>query len=397
MQSIDKKGQPAAGAAILLVVIAGLLVMFVILLPPSERAELLGENISKNATSTLDEAVDEETLLVESPGRIDFLGQREIEHPLPVINIFTTTGTEVLAEKNVVSAKRALFTEKTDSMRFTIKDLDNTENLLLSFSVERGKGELLMTLNGETIFDAEVEAGVLPPVQLPSNTLQEQNELLFSVSSPGMAFWATHEAVLKEVQVIADVTDVGAQAASSIFLVSDTEKNNLEKVTLRFQPDCIFDQVGKLTVVLNGRVLYSAVPDCDLAFVPIEISPTVIVEGENEIAFRAERGSYLLSHVLLESRLREVEFPTYFFELSHEQFGAIKREDLRLRLELDFVDTVSRKFGEIIINGHTRGFDTKEVNLVMDISDEAVRGNNAVKIQPQKTIEVRELQVDLVE
>ncbi len=395
MLEIDKKGQ-AAGAAILLVVIAGLLIMFVILLPPQERAELLGENVTDSKSTQLDEAVSSKNILTVSPGRIDFLGQHNIEHPLPVVNIFTITESRVLAEKNVISARRAAFSDTPDMLTFTITDLDNTQNLLLSFTIEEIKGQLRITLNGERVYESAPDVGVIAPIRLPKNMLLEQNELVFSISSPGIAFWATHEAVLDDVKIVADVTDVAAQSSRSIFLISETEKNNLEKLTLKFQPDCIFEDVGKLTITVNGRILYSAVPDCDVAFVPIEFSPNLVEQGENEIVFHTGRGSYLLSHVVIQSELKEVDFPTYFFELSNEEYEEVQDGDKRVRLEVNFVDVVSRKFGEFIFNGHTAPFDTKEVRLVLDLSGDAVRGNNALKILPQRTLEIRELRVDLV-
>ena len=72
-------------------------------------------------------------------------------------------------------------------------------------------------------------------------------------------------------------------------------------------------------------------------------------------------------------------------------------EELRLRLNFDFVDVMNRKHGEIVFNGHQDYFDTKELTYTFDLSDDAVRGNNALKIKPGTTLEIRELKVDLVD
>ena len=72
-------------------------------------------------------------------------------------------------------------------------------------------------------------------------------------------------------------------------------------------------------------------------------------------------------------------------------------EELRLRLNLDFVDVMNRKHGEIVFNGHQDYFDTKELTYTFDLSEDAVRGNNALKIKPGTTLEIRELKVDLVD
>jgi hypothetical protein len=389
-----KRGQ-AAGAAVLVAIIAVIIIGFVILIPPSDRAKLLDEDKTTSRPSS-SSSVSESNLIIASPGRIDYLTQREIEHPLPTINVFTRTEGKILAEKNLVSAKRGAFSDDQGRFIFEVVDLKNTGNVLLSFNVIETKGRLKITLNGDEVFNSELGVGVSSLITLPKNSLSGSNELIFSLSSPGLAFWSTNLVNLNNVKIVADVTDVGAQFSRHVFLISETEKNNLEKVKLKFQPSCTQSDVGRLTIDINGNEIYSAVPDCALNMVPIEFSPTILYAGENQVTFNAEGGTYILSHVLVESDLSSVEFPTYYFDVSNNEYEEVKEGNKRLRLELNFVDVVSSKYGSIVFNGHTRSFDTKEIEFVTDISEDIVRGTNAVKIKPKKTIEVRELRVDLV-
>ena len=104
-----------------------------------------------------------------------------------------------------------------------------------------------------------------------------------------------------------------------------------------------------------------------------------------------------MTHVMVKSELKEVEFPTYYFDLTYEEYRAVKDGDKRVRLTMDFVDVVARKFGDLEFNGHKKYFDTKEASYVQDFSDDAVQGTNSVKIKPRKTLEVRELEVDLLD
>tara|TARA_Y100000310_G_scaffold341971_1_gene443150 strand:+ start:1466 stop:2659 length:1194 start_codon:yes stop_codon:yes gene_type:complete len=397
MVGAGKRGQ-AAGAAILLIVIVGVLIGFIVLVSPQERAEILGENFSSSSDSDeIDEAFTEENLLIVNPGRIDYLSQREIEHPLPVANIYTRTEAEVLDERNVIYAKKGVFSEEQGVFSFSIPNIENTEDVILNFKILDTQGRLIITLNEVDVFDAEVEVGNIQPISLPENLLKEENVLVFSVASPGVAFWATNDISLEEVKIVGEVTSLEAQSSKNIFLVSETEWDNLVKVVLKFQPDCIYNEVGKLSINVNGNEVYNGVPDCDLAMVPIEFSPSLVYQGENSIVFYTEKGNYLLSHVQIVSELKEVDFPTYYFELSNEQFEDVYDEDLRLRLKINFVDVVNRKSGEIVFNGHQEHFDTKELTYTFDLSEDIVRGNNALKIKPRKTLEVRELRVDLVD
>ena len=91
MKHSTKRGQ-AAAAAVLLAIIAGLIVMFIVLMPPAERAQLLGE--SKTTTAAVparDVAVTGAVLFTTSPGRIDYFSNKNLEHTLSDINIFTKT------------------------------------------------------------------------------------------------------------------------------------------------------------------------------------------------------------------------------------------------------------------------------------------------------------------
>ncbi len=391
-----KRGQSAAGAAVLIAIIAALLVGFVILIPPQERAKLLDDTLSDN-DSIIVPGIVEKKLLSVSPGRIDYLAQKEVEHPIPVVNIYARTEAKILAEKNVAYAKKGVFSEQTDVLTLMVPDLKHTEKMLLSLDVKEVEGNLLVLVNGEQVFNDEVKPGSLAPISVPQNLLKEQNMVVFASSSPGLAFWRTNEVSLENIKVVADVTSVEAQSSRNVFLVSETEIDNLQKVVLKFQPSCKYQEVGLLDVTINGKLIYSSIPDCDLAIIPIEFSPETLNQGENEVVFRTEKGDYLLTHILIKSELKELEFPTYYFDLSYEEYRKIVDGDKRVRLTLNFVDVVARKFGDLEINGHKRYFDTKEVSSVLDVSDDMVQGANAIKIKPRKTLEVRELRADLLD
>lgn len=385
-----KRGQAAAGAAVLLAVIAAFIILFILFIPPQERAELLDDEQS----DVTEETITDTSLLSISPGRIDYLAQKEIEHPLPVVNIYTTTEPTVVAQRSTVRAKRGVFTEEVTDFPFKIDDLDNTNNVLVAFSATEVDGELILILNGQEIYNKEPANNL--PISLPRDLLQRENLLTFAISSPGLVFWHTNGLRLENVQLVADVTNVDAQTSKNVVLISETEKQNLEKVKLSFQPECVLDTVGKLMVEINDNIIYDAIPDCEVRMIPIEFSPEILYQGENQIIFHTEKGRYLLANVQIITELKEVDFPTYYFDLSFEEFKDVQSEKRRLRFQLDFVDVTTTKRGDIVFNGHVRRFDTKEVSYAFDLSEDAVQGNNAIKIKPKKTLDVRELKVDLV-
>ena len=68
----------------------------------------------------------------------------------------------------------------------------------------------------------------------------------------------------------------------------------------------------------------------------------------------------------------------------------------RVRLRMDFVDIVANKRGDLEFNGNLNYFDTKETFYTIDLSEDVVKGANAIKIKPRKTLDVREVKIDLI-
>ncbi len=388
-----KRGQ-AAGAAVLLAIIAGLIIMFIILVPPSEREKLLGTD---DSVPEREEGLPSfKVLLRESPGRLDFLDKKEVEHPLPVINVFTKEESQVLAKKNLARVSNKAFSELTSDFSFFIQDLSTVDNVLLSFTIgEFNQGNLIILLNGEEIYNSPAVSGAVQPIVIPNNALQNSNVMVFSVSSPGLEFWKTNEITVRDIRLIADVLNLRAQQSRNLFLVTETEKSNLESVLLQFQPNCRIQDVAKLRIQLNGKELYNAVPDCEVQMIPLELSPLDINQGENELVFSAERGTYQLSHVKVKSFLKAVDYPTYYFDLSLEQYRAVQNNNRKLIISFNFVDVTSQKIADVIFNGRVRHLDTARVSEKMDVSIDVVQGTNAVKIKPRQTLEIRELKASL--
>jgi hypothetical protein len=398
MLKLKKKGQAAAAAATFLAILAGLLVVFVILVSPEDRDALLNDGVTDGGIedSTTDN-VEEKILLEEYPGKVDYLSLDEVEHSLAAVRIYTNTESVTLKEKDSVYTKNGIFSEDVGEFSFSISDLDNTDSVVFSFAINDGQGNLAIIFNEEELYNSPITVGDSPIITVPDNLIAEDNVITFQVSSPGIAFWKTNFASLINLKVVGRYTDLGYQSASNTFLVSETEYDNLESLELQFQPDCDYDEVGRLIISINDYNIYSGVPDCGLSMVPIEFSPEVVYQGENQITFYTEYEEYELSHIKIMSQLEEIDYTTYYFELSHEEEESVQDEDSYVELTLEFTDDTSEKTGYVSINGDRNHFDTREISYAIDISDDIVSGNNAVQINPSTTIELRELVVELKE
>ena len=387
-----KKGQGAVGAAVLVAIIAILVILYVLFLPQSEREELFDEY-----GEPLDGSIGENTtLLSEFPGRLDYIAQTEIEHSLPSVNLNIFTEAKILKEVDNLYISKSLFGERKANVSFELSNPEDVEELLLNFIVKKSDGRLIIYLNGNEIYNNEIESANINPIKI-REYLQRNNNLVFVVSSPGAQFWDTNEYSLTDILLTANVRNRDSQESVVKFIISGTEKNNLAKASLKIFPECDIRYVGKLDISINGYSLYSAIPDCGLPMPALEFPADYLSSGENIIKFRTERGKYLIYQIRIKSHLSELEYPVYYFELSQEEYDDIKDNESQVILTLRFPDAVDYKNGKVLVNGHAEGIDQQGLIWEEDVGEWMVKGNNAVKVEPRRTLDIVELTAVLQE
>lgn len=387
-----KRGQ-AAGAAVLLAIIVGLIIFFILVLPPEEREKLLAEEAAEEEIP----AGAEEVLLRESPGRISYIKEKEIEKVMPATHIFTKAEPVFLVERGYLAIKKALFSSQIEEIYFKIDDLAHTENILLDFAVETHQGKLIILLNKKEIFNREVSA--INPLKLPKSLLAPENTLTFKVSSPGIAFWRTNHYDLKNVRVVADVTDISTQESKQSFYISSDEAQNIEEAGLRFVLSCLPEKLSVLEVKVNDQSIFSGTPESCGDIFSFELSPEIIKTGSNQLSFKTEEGDYEIYQTAVKIRLKRIPHPLYTFELDEKYFTAEEGET-KLKEDYDVVFTFDfageeRKEAEIYINGHKLSFDTYKMEFSYAIDDYVEPWANSIKIVPKTSFDVRELKVEL--
>ncbi|MBS3137755.1 hypothetical protein J4232_04940 [Candidatus Woesearchaeota archaeon] len=330
-----KRGQSGSGAAALVLLIGGLILLYLLLVPPDLRDALLNDKPLPESSGTTTNVYGSQTnsnlpksinksVLSEVPGRIDYLKQSDVEHPLSAVNLYTTTNAQVIAKESTLYVKNGVFDKLFRNFTFSLDDVQNTENVLLSFSMQSGAGRLFIYLNNNLIFDGFPDA--YTTIELDKDRLNAQNNILFGVSAVGWRFWTTNEFQLKDVKITGDITDISQQLSKNTFSVADAEKFNMEKATLRFFPDCTPSQVGRLKVNINNENVYNAIPDCNQVNI-IEFSTDAISAGNNLVTFKTEKGFYSIYQILVKTELKKQVFPTYYFEMDKRLFNSVEEEE----------------------------------------------------------------------
>lgn len=391
-----KRAESAApGAANLIVAIVLLLALYILFVPPAEREKILegGTDTSTGDDDTGDDddsLLNESTLLFEQPGRLSFLENKEFEHTIPPFTLSKSTEAVVLKDIDAVYVTHSASSERSRNVSLDIEDLASLDNVMLAFKIEKASGVLTIELNGEVIYENEVETGVVDPIQLPKSMLEDENMLFFSVSDPGWKFWHTNTYRLSDVKVVGDLTDLSKQRSTNTFYIPTDEGSNVETSSLSFLPQCEEEGAGTLEVTINGNDVYSTVPDCGVANT-IQFNPVILVVGSNNVVFHADEGDYLLEQIKIKTKLREDASIVYHFDLDEEQMRKIRVGTKDVNLKMEFVDTDKAVEGEIVVNDHRTGFHTTEATLTKSLDAYVQKGGNAVRLIPKSTMDITNL------
>jgi hypothetical protein len=395
MVNLNKSGQAGNGAAIFLIIMTVLIVLYILFLPPAERYNLLSNNSGTTSTTSSTGQI----LLKESPEKLNYISDDQREYDFSSFTISTNVKGEVLTSRSSLYTKNSAFEKREESIQFSAKK-DLTDNVLLSFNIEDAVGRLHITLNGETILDSELQKGNSPPITLDSEKIQESNELKFSVSSPGVAFWRYNEYTLKDIKITADVTDKSQSESVQTLLLSEDDLSYMKSAQLRYSPVCNLYEISNLEVSVNGVNVFKGIPDCGM-YVYSPVSSNILFEGENKISFKVDKGSILIDRLRLTNTYEIDNNPIYYFEMEDANFtnpddpeDYILNSNLDVFLDLTFPNTDAKRF-EIFINGKKIGFNTAKKLETRQIDNYLRPGTNSVEIRPLQDMTMTEIKIRL--
>jgi hypothetical protein len=396
---MKKRGQDGKGAAVLVSIIAAFIILYILFLEPSDRESLLGSGSGSSKTVKNGVNIDKNitVLLEEKPGRLEYIKGQDYEMDLPSFTLYKTTNSVEIESFNDLSVRNGWMDKKSISKEFSIDDLENTENVVLSFVAKKHEGSMTIMINGNTVFEGYIDTLNVEPIKLAKSYLKEGiNILNFSVSGVGMAFWRTNEYSLSNVKVIGDITDVSKQKTKNIFTIESWKYTNLEKATLKFNPNCNSRDVGALDVFVNNKNIFSGLPDCGMLN-KYEIPVGVLNTGVNDVVFLTNGGTYLVDQLKVKLELQEASNPLYYFEITDKQMENITKGRADVNISMKFVDDDEDKTLDLNINGHMKRVDQKEplFSYVMtDWVEESSR--NYIKLIPKTTVDIISLKVLLV-
>jgi len=386
-----RKSQGGINAAILIAVIAGLIILYIVFLPDAEREALLeDENINK-VTGQDD---DEDVLLREFLGRIDVVEDIK-DKIIPNVFLFETTNAKELDRINPFIVRNGWFDKSGKAVNFGIDDLENTDNVILSFKADKHEGILTIKLNNEKIYENDIETETVSPIRLKNNLLSSSNTLEFSVSSVSYRFWKTNDYSLEDIRIIGDITDKSKQESENVFTLTGTEMFNIEMSDLRFVPYCgSVAKVGVLEIFINNRNVFSGVPVCEDPYrQPIPLS--ILNAGENRIVFKTNKGSYSVEQIKVEFEEKDIQEYVFFFEVNQTQMDDINSRDKESILTVEFVDGRRNKRADLNINDRLSTIDEDGRIFTKNLDRFIEEGNNFIEIRPRTKLDIVEIRVEI--
>ncbi len=385
----NRKAQVSgSGAASVVIVVASFILIYLLLIPAEERDKILED---KGAAVSAEKAkVPGSVLLDERPGTVTKLKESEFEHGIPSFNLF------IEKEASVLKKVDSVFVESsgTSSRAVPFFVEDRASDGKLTFSVNEHEGKLAVRFNGEEIFRGEVNR-IVDPLSLEN--IGKENLLEFSVDTPpAWKFWEKNFYDVRSVQVVATVEKLGNMEAVNTFFMTKEEADpeNIEEAFIIYLVDCRVDEAGRLGVTLNGKLLSSKVPDCG-SMEKTFIAPLDFVAGKNELKFATEGGKYLVDRIFVKTKLKKPIAPIFFFDVNSTQFSKIEKNDINASVSLKFVDDDERKNAVIELNGHRIFVNTRQGAFSKNIDEFVVEGSNSLRIEPETTLQILSLKVEL--
>ncbi len=379
----------ASGASALVLLMLLVFVLWVLFLPPSARNELL----ASNTTSAYNPAVQfNKTLVSQAVGSLLPEGPPVINHPLPSMFLFESKQAQIIASSPSFIITNSLFSSTDKIILFSSPNKDDIVQLSAVFRAPVHQGILSISLNDVKIFTDKLNTESISPITLPKGLLKDQNNLVFSVSGVGAKFWRTNEYRIENLQIIADTQDKTRQQSIMSFGIDSAELNNLRTATLSFITDCEQKTAGTLSIALNSKKVYEAIPDCGTVNKQ-DILGADLQSGRNELVVSLSKGSMRVEQAKIQTSLKPTQSSLAFFQVSDLLLEEVQSRISHIVLRVLFVDDGAQKSGITNVNGRLDSFDQKNGLLSRDISSVIRAGNNYVELVPRTPLHVVSVEV----
>lgn len=377
-------------SAILVALIGILITIYIVLLPDAERQDLL------QGGPGVESAGNAGVILLDYPGRLDYLEGNVVEHNFPRMQLFNVVETTIFRELPSLVVGSSVFSKDIANMSFRVPLPNATESSSVIFTVKGGEGALFVEVNGQQIYSGS-PTGTASPIAIPREVLTQSNELRFMVAKPSWwKFWKKNEYSLEQIKVIGEVRDLSSQESKGVFKITSYELVHTLNSYLRFTPSCNPKKVRDLKVSLNDKVVYNAVPSCGQLKI-IDLNNSILLQENNVIHFKADGSDYILGSIAVVNELNQTPMREYEFQISAREFDQIRQGSLGVAMIFHFFEPEEIKEAEIYINERKTYLPRLEgPEYSRDITPYLRPGLNTLRIVPRASMDIQEFEIRFI-
>ena len=291
-----------------------------------------------------------------------------------------------------LSTSQSTTANKPAILEFEISS-QNVADVIMNFKIadKYGTGTLSVMVNGKTLKTTSGEIGDLVSIAIPLSLLKETNEIKFTASNPGLAFWRPNIYVLKNVELIVQSFDAGSFTHK--FDITTSELAGSGKATLIAFIKSNGAEVP-ITITLNDIELYKGIPPSDFELaLPLENLKT-----ENKLVWSIERnGNYIINFPKIELTFAPANSEKiYDFNIATNEFTSINLGRFECKLTIQRGELFG--FANIEVNSARLKANFNEANLYSDdICEHLQQGTNTITISSDNNIVIDRLQVAIKE
>ncbi len=385
-----KKGQAPVAAVevtVLIFLITLVLIAYIILLPEADRNELLGED--GDLTDGDAGISGTEVLLSEAPGQVSSSETNTQTRSLEPMRLYSITEstTEDLASSLTVS--RNILQNNYKTMTFDIDNIDELEELGLLFLITESKGDLIVELNDNLIFEGELTANNLP-LNLPLTYIKEEGNLLKLSSDLTLNPFSAHYYLLQDLELVEDY-NVANTVSTRTFSVEDP--GEVTMATLTYFITCNSDEDGILTISLNSREVFSDKIFCEyLNERELSLNEDYL-SSTNTLKFEITEGDYNVEEADIEITSSGKDYPSFSFDIDSDLYEEISTGEKEVYLKLSFSDDTSEKISKVRVQEFSFNFDTESDEYEKKITSYVENGANSITLEPETSFEIDNLKV----
>ncbi|MBI2507958.1 hypothetical protein HYV89_03320 [Candidatus Woesearchaeota archaeon] len=376
------EGTSAGNVATLIALIALFLLVYILLLPEADRNELLGiedGKIKKDVSGVGD------VLLSEFVGKVEPGDKaKRFLHEISNANLFTKEESGLMTLSENIKISKGFFSSKDQNVFFRIENPDDVLKAELYMVVDSGKGDLVVSINGNEFYRNEVSQGQVR-IEIPLNYLANANNLRFSVGGFG-----SKEYILREIK-LSKQEEIKNRVARRTFSVDAKEKAEMKSAIMRYSVFCDRDEKDVLRISLNDNLVYSDVPFCNLKEDSVELDTGLFKGGVNNLDFETE-GDYLVEGINIKTFSGDEDLPEYFFSLNDDDFRRVRRGLNEIVASFEFSLRDDKKNFVLDVNGEEINVDTSEDTFLVVISD-FIEQENLIRIDAKNSFEILEFKI----